>query len=128
MDFNQLKEYFESTEGTGILSTADADGKVNSAIYARPRFLDDDSIAFIMLDRLSYANIQSNPHAAYLFLEQGEGYKGVRLHLSKVAEEHNTPRIDELMAERGTGSYAQKDRYLVFFAVDNILPLVGSGD
>jgi hypothetical protein len=128
MDFNQLKEYFESTEGTGILSTADADGKVNSALYARPRFLDEDRIAFIMLDRLSYANVQSNPHAAYLFLEQTEGYKGVRLHLTKVAEEHNTPRIDELLTERGTSTYAQKDRYLVFFAIDNILPLVGSGD
>lgn len=126
MDFNQLKEYFESTKGTGILSTADADGKVNSALYASPRFLDEDRIAFIMLDRLSYANVQSNPHAAYLFLEPGEGYKGVRMHLSKVAEEHNTPRIDELMQQRGTSEYAQKDRYLVFYAVDTILPLVGS--
>lgn len=128
MDFNQLKEYFEHAEGTGILSTADTDGKVNSALYARPRFLEEDRIAFIMLDRLSHANIQSNPHAAYLFMEQEDGYKGVRLHLTKVAEEHNTPRIDELLAERGTSRYAQKDRYLVFFAVDKILPLVGSGD
>lgn len=52
----------------------------------------------------------------------------MRLHLSKVAEEHNTPRIDELMTERGTTRYAQKDRYLVFFSVDNAMPLVGSGD
>jgi hypothetical protein len=128
MDFKQLKEYFETTEGTGILSTADADGKVNSAIYASPRFMDEERIAFIMLDRLSHANVESNPYAAYMFVEQGGGYKGVRLHLSKVAEEHNTPRIDELMEERGTTRYAQNDRYLVLFAVDNILPLVGSGE
>lgn len=72
MDFNQLKEYFETTDGTGILSTADANGKVNCAIYASPRFMDEDRIAFIMLDRLSHANVQSNPHAAYMFMEPGE--------------------------------------------------------
>ncbi|MGC9518659.1 MAG: pyridoxamine 5'-phosphate oxidase family protein [Desulfuromonadaceae bacterium] len=128
MDFNQLKEYFKTAEGTGILSTADADGKVNSALYAHPRFLEEQRLAFIMLERLSYANLKDNPHAAYLFLEKQEGYKGVRLHLTKVAEEHNTPRIEELMRERGTEIYADKDRYLVTFAVEKILPLVGSDE
>ncbi len=33
-----LKSYFESTNGTGILSTADGDGHVDSAIYSRPHF------------------------------------------------------------------------------------------
>ncbi|WP_286817878.1 hypothetical protein [Desulfobacter sp. UBA2225] len=47
----ELKSYFESTDGTGILSTADSNGNVDAAIYSRPLFL-EDKIAFIMRDRL----------------------------------------------------------------------------
>ena len=35
----KLKAYFESTKGTGILATADSNGKVDAAIYSRPHFL-----------------------------------------------------------------------------------------
>lgn len=33
-----LKFYFENTKGTGVLATADSDGKVDAAIYSRPHF------------------------------------------------------------------------------------------
>jgi hypothetical protein len=58
-----LKEYFETTNGVGVLSTADSDGKVDAAIYARPHFVDDGTMAFIMRDRLTHHNLQSNSHA-----------------------------------------------------------------
>lgn len=35
MDF---KRYFENEEGVGIFATADGDGKVDAAVYARPHF------------------------------------------------------------------------------------------
>ena len=63
-----IKEYFDTTKGLGILSTADSDGKVDAAIYARPHFMEDGTLAFIMRDRLSHHNLQSNPHAVYLFV------------------------------------------------------------
>lgn len=31
-----LRDYFENAKGTGVLATADADGKVDVAIYSRP--------------------------------------------------------------------------------------------
>ena len=37
-----LKTYFEDTEGTGVLATADSNGKVDTAIYARPHFMEDN--------------------------------------------------------------------------------------
>jgi hypothetical protein len=40
-----LKEYFENTKGVGVLSTADSSGKVNAAIYGRPHFVDDATVA-----------------------------------------------------------------------------------
>ena len=36
-----LAEYFEHVTGVGVLSTADASGRVNSAVYGRPHFIDD---------------------------------------------------------------------------------------
>lgn len=52
-----LSEYFEKPEGLGVLATADASGKVDVAVYARPHFMDDNTIAFIMADRLTHTNL-----------------------------------------------------------------------
>jgi len=82
--------------GFFILSTADKNGNVDAAIYSRPHFLEGDTLAFIMRDRLSHKNIESNPHAVYLFIEDGPGKKGTRLYLTKIKEEKNSERIDSL--------------------------------
>ncbi len=124
-----LSEYFEKTKGVGILATSDSDGKVNAAIYARPHIMEDGSIAIIMRDRLSHANLQSNPHAAFLFMEDGSGYKGKRLYLVKTGEEENS----ELIKELSRRSYAsnkeglKESKFLVFFRLEKELPLIGSG-
>ena len=121
-----LKEYFENTEGLGVLATADAEGRVDTAVYARPHFMEDGTIAMIMRDRLTYHNLQSNPHAAYLFHEKGSGYKGKRLFLTKVHEEQDTELLRSL---RRRQYIDEKDevQFLVFFRIDKELPLVGSG-
>jgi hypothetical protein len=81
-----LKEYFESTEGFGVLSTADENGKVNAAVYTKPHVIDDARVAFIMGDKLTHANTQKNPQAMFLFREEGPGYEGKRLYLKKESE------------------------------------------
>ena len=43
-----LSDYFDNTKGYGVLATADSTGKVNAAVYARPHFFDENTIAFIM--------------------------------------------------------------------------------
>ncbi|UCE55090.1 MAG: pyridoxamine 5'-phosphate oxidase family protein [Desulfobacterales bacterium] len=121
-----LKAYFEDTEGVGVLATADGEGKVDAAVYARPHFMEDGTIAMIMRDRLTHHNLQSNPHAAYLFHQNGPGYKGKRLFLTKVGEEQDTELLQSL---RRRQYIDEKDetRFLVFFQIDKELPLVGSG-
>ena len=122
-----LKQYFENTEGNGILSTADGSGRVDAAIYARPHVMDDGTIALIMRDRLTHSNLQSNPHACYMFIEKGPGYKGKRFFLSKVREEQDSELLQSLQRRQ---YIAKKDeaRFLVFFEIDKELPLVGAGD
>ncbi len=121
-----LKNYFDNSKGLGVLSTADRDGRVDAALYARPHFMEDGTLAMIMRDRLSHHNLQSNPHATYLFKEDGPGYKGKRLFLTRVREEENSELLMSLRRRKndyGSG----EDRFLVFFKVDKELPLVGAG-
>lgn len=120
----KLSEYFEKTKGRGILATADSQGKVNVAIYARPHFKDEDTIAFIMADRLTHKNLQSNPHAAYLFIESGEKFVGKRFYLTKIKEEENSELIDTLRRKRYE-EHRSKTKYLVYFRIDKVLPLIG---
>jgi hypothetical protein len=118
------KDYFENTKGTGVLATAAGDGLVNAAIYARPHVLEDGTLAAIMRDRLSHANLQSNPNAVYLFIEDGPGYSGKRLYLTQIGEEDDPQRIEAL--SRRKKKYEEGDkRFLVYFRVYRIRPLVG---
>ena len=120
-----LHDYFSKAQGLGVLTTSNAEGDVNVAIYTKPTVTDDSTLAFNMLSRLSYANIQANPKAAYMFIESREGYKGKRLYLTKVSEKKNVlhaqaseerhPRMSKLK---------ELDRYMVSFRVDRIRPLV----
>ena len=123
----ELKDYFESTKGVGVMATADADGKVDAAIYARPHFMDDGTIAMIMRDRLTHHNLQSNPHATYLFIEDGPGYKGKRLFLTKVREEQDSELLHSLR-RRQYKDDKEEANFLVFFKLEKELPLVGAGN
>lgn len=121
-----LKQYFAETEGFGVLSTADQSGNVDSAVFSRPHFLENDTLAFIMNDRLSHRNLQANPKAAYLFKAAGQGYNGKRLFLAKVKEEKNSELISSLQRR----TYPPEKEYngpkfLVYFTVEKELPLIG---
>ena len=123
-----LADYFETTKGTGILATADQNGNVDAAVYARPHFFENGNVAFIMRDRLTHHNLQTNPHATYLFIENGKGYKGKRLFMTKSREEKNSGLIDKLK-RRSYASDTDREnnpRFLVYFTVDKELPLVGA--
>ena len=123
------REYFENTKGVGILATADSEGNTDVAVYARPHVMDDGTFALIMRDRLSHHNLQSNPRAAYMFMQEGTGYRGRRFFLKKVREEQDS----ELLYQLRRRSYPDDDRihseakFLVFFQVEKELPLIGSG-
>jgi hypothetical protein len=121
-----LYDYFENTVGTGVLATADSNGNVDIAIYARPHVNDEKTVAFIMNETLSYKNLISNPKAAYLFVEKQPGYKGKRLYLTKTRQETDVKLI-ESMRRRKPDKYHESDlkKYLVYFSVDKMRPLAG---
>lgn len=120
-----LKEYFENTDGLGVFSTADAKGNVDSAIYAAPHVMSEDSIAFIMRPRLSYDNLQQNPKAAYLYIEKGPGYQGRRLYLEKTGQEEDPAQVSQLRRSSHGDSGDEDQAKLVYFKVTRVRPLVG---
>jgi hypothetical protein len=122
-----LNEYFSEKKGTGVLATCDAEGNVDLALYSRPYIIDEDTIAFSMLERLSRFNLESNPKAAYMFIEEGPGYKGTRLYLAAVGEETDHRKIDAIKKQAAHKSHATEDqpRHFVYFKVRKNRPLVG---
>jgi hypothetical protein len=124
-----LSEYFENTTGRGVLATASVEGNVDVAVYSRPHFIDEETIVYIMTDRLTHKNLQSNPHAAYIFVESpGEKFIGKRLYLTKIKEDTDPEAIQKI---RWRKTYVvpedQKNqiRFLVYFRIDKVLPLIG---
>jgi len=121
----KIETYFKDNRGAGILSTANKDGEVNSAIYARPHVFEHDQVAFIMRDKLTHANLMENPSANYLFIEDGQGFHGVRLYLEKIDEVQDDEKIASLTRRKtGQADDAEK-RFLVTFKVLKLLVLVG---
>jgi hypothetical protein len=126
----KLNEYMDYVSGKGVLATADAEGKVDAAIYSKPQILEDGTLVFIMRDHLTHHNIVSNPHATYLFIEEGPHYKGIRLFLKKLREDTD-PELIAGMTRRNLTPEQDKARgpkFLVYFALEKILPLIGSGE
>ena len=121
-----LVEYFEAKEGLGVLATADSEGNVDLAVYSRPHVIDQTTIAFIMRDRLSHRNLESNPKAAYMFAEKGQGYNGKRLYLTMTGQETDPELIESFSRrDKGHGQSADEKRYLVYFRIDRERPLIG---
>ena len=124
-----LADYFENAKGVGVLSTADETGRVNAAIYGRPHVIDEKTLAFIASDRLTHANLKTNPSAVYLFKENGS-YEGKRLYLMMTHEEKDSPLI-EVLRRKKRKEYESADKkeskFLVYFKVKKVLPLIGSG-
>jgi hypothetical protein len=121
----KISEYFKTAKGRGVLATADKDGRVDVAVYSSPHIIDEQTVAFIMIERLTHHNLQSNPHAAYLFMEEEEKYKGIRLFLTKTREEKGGEQLEAIRRKQYPDL---KDKeYLVYFRVDKVLPLIGAG-
>lgn len=125
----KLGEYFQNISGVGVLSTANKDGEVDAAIFATPHVIQDDQVAFIMRDRLTHKNLQSNPFAIYLFMEKGGFYKGTRLFLKKIKESRDPKLIESMSRMRlpPDEDKARGPKFIVYFEITKTLPLVGTG-
>lgn len=125
-----LNHYFNDKEGLGVMATSDARGVVDTAVYSRPHVLERNEIAFIMRDHLTRHNLLENGHANYLFIEEGKGYAGIRLFLTRL-DESTDNRLIESMSRRHLSpeeDRARGQKFLVRFRVDKVLNLIGADE
>lgn len=90
-----LTELFQNP-GLGVMSTSSSDGKVNSAVYARPHVIDETTLVWGMTDKRTYRNLTSNCHAAFLFKTSGPGFNGVRLALELIRTEEEGELLETI--------------------------------
>jgi hypothetical protein len=122
----KLSDYFEQSKGIGVLATTDLAGQVNQALYAKPLFLDPDdegTCSFIMANRLTHDNVGHNPSAAYLFIEEGEGYVGKRLSLTVMGEETDIVKIKAIRRRTAPPISEEDSKFLVHFHIEGVRPL-----
>lgn len=116
-----LDNYFENNTGLGVLSTADKEGRVNAALYARPH-IEDNKAVFLAAPNQTLQNLKQNASAHYLFKQEGSGYEGVRLQLVLRGIDEDQDRVDALRRRhKEENSYA----YVLEFEIINSHSLVG---
>jgi hypothetical protein len=95
-----LREYLSGVAGKGVLATADAEGKVDAAIYSKPHIMEDST------------------------------FKGIRLFLKKVREDTDPDLIAKMTRRHLTPEQDKEKgpKFLVYFALEKTLPLIGSGE
>lgn len=119
----EMKQYFEDLKGVGVLSTADDKGVVDIALYAKPFIIDEKTVALIMLKKLNYLNLQANPYAAYIFID--EKFQGKRLYLKKIKEDNDQDKINLLLRHKYNDEETlKKDKALVYFELVKELPII----
>jgi hypothetical protein len=82
--------------GKGIIATASRGGVVNTAIYAVPRVVDADTVAWGMTDGRTWDNVRENPNASYAYFAPEEGFRGARLTLVLSRTEDSGGLLDEI--------------------------------
>ena len=113
--------------GLGVMSTAAADGRVNSAVYARPHVIDETTLVWGMTDRRTYRNVSENRHASFLFKTASSGFSGVRLTLELIRTEEEGELLATIKANAdtvvGPGAGAAVT-HAVWFTVTEVRELV----
>ena len=130
----ELMDYFNKQPRLGTLSTADKDGKVNSAYFGSPRMVDEKTIVMGSGSNRSLANLKENPHAVFLVMEPGQTvpqWKGVRIYVTMKACETSGPKLDQIrdaVAEKAGREAANKMIHAALtFEVQEIRPLADFG-
>lgn len=113
--------------GLGIMSTSSSDGKVNSAVYARPHVIDETTLVWGMTDKRTYQNLTSNPQAAFLFKTSDPGFSGVRLGLRLLKTEEEGELLEAIKKNTdeivGPGAGAAVT-HATWFKVTELRPLI----
>ena len=130
---SKLMEYFNKQPRIGTLSTADKDGKVDSAVFGSPQMTDEKTVLMGLGKNRTLTNLQQNSHAMYLIMEPGKSiteWKGIRVYLRVKDLVTSGAMLDALKSwiAKNTGEEAAAMVYAaVSFEVTEVRPLIDMG-
>jgi len=122
----QLSELF-SEGGRGVIATSNLQGEVNVAIYAMPHVIDDETLAWGMTEGRTYKNVAQNPRAAYLHMNPGAGFSGVRLGLKLKRIESSGKMLDAVRIRTSqivSPAAGAAVKYVAYFTVVEVRALI----
>ena len=131
--FEKLMDYFNKQPRLGTLSTADANGKVNTAYFGSPRMVDEKTIFMGLGNNRTFANLQANPRAVFMVMEPGKtmmDWKGVRIYVKMTECKTSGGKLDQMKAvvAKHAGEGAAKMMHAaVTFKIEEIRPLADFG-
>jgi hypothetical protein len=129
----KLMEYFNRSPRIGTLSTADKNGKVDTAVFGSPRMVDDKTVVMGLGKNRTFANLQENPYAVFLIMEPGKtpvDWKGIRVYLKVKSSATSGPLLKNYknQLEQAIGKEAADMIYAtVTFEITEVRPLMDIG-
>ena len=128
-----LVEYFNKQPRLGTLSTADKNGKVNSAYFGSPRMIDEKTIFMGLGNNRTFANLQDNPQAMFMVMEPAKtiaDWKGVRIYVNMAECQTAGKKLDDMratIAQHAGESASKMIHAAVTFEIIEVRPLADFG-
>ncbi|MDZ7699042.1 MAG: pyridoxamine 5'-phosphate oxidase family protein [Deltaproteobacteria bacterium] len=133
MDRQKLMEIFNKQPRIGSLSTANARGEVNVAVFGSPQMIDENTVVMGIGENRSFRNLRENPKAAFIVMEPGEtvmDWKGARVYLEALDIETGGGFYDQVKEniEKVAGKQAaQMIHAAIRFKITEVRPIVDMG-
>lgn len=130
MDRKLLMEQFNKQPRLGTLATADDQGKVDNAVFSALQMIDENTVMMAIGDNRSYANLQLNPQAAFIFFEPAESpydWQGARVYLRVADCAESGPVFEQMvgMVRQIAGDQAADNvKAAVSFVIEEARPLI----
>jgi hypothetical protein len=130
MDRKEAMELFNKRPRIGSLSSANAQGDVNVAVFGSPQMIDENTIVMGIGKNRSFQYLQENPKAAFIVMEPGESpmeWKGFRVYLEAASIEAEGKLLDMIrgkIAEAAGEGAAKMIHAAIRFNITDIRPLI----
>ena len=99
MDRSELMTLFNKRPRIGTLSTANAKGEVNVAVFGSPQMIDENTVVMGIGENRSFRNLRENPRAVFIVMEPGKtpmDWKGARVYLEAMDIESGGGFFDQV--------------------------------
>ncbi len=130
MDRKELMKQFNKQPRIGTLATADNRGKVDNAVFSALQMIDENTVVMAIGNNRSYANLQVNPQAAFIFFEPAASpydWQGARVYLKVVACEETGPHYEQMVTivrQMAGDRAADNVKAAITFTITEARPLI----